>query len=134
MGRRLLPASLRLQLRGAQGGWHLGGTEHGRQRCDLFVHAGWSDDHLRGVLGALVGRQAGRRHFRIDWGGPAAGATRHWRCLAMSWRASNSAAAYITALTVDFFTVIFGYVVALDVIMQQPLCSGRSAACTTDAR
>jgi hypothetical protein len=39
----------------------------------------------------------------------------------MSWRASNSAAAYITALTVDFFTVIFGYVVALDVIMQQPL-------------
>ena len=31
-----------------------------------------------------------------------------------------SAAAYITALTLDFFTVIFGYLVALDVIMQQP--------------
>jgi hypothetical protein len=32
-----------------------------------------------------------------------------------------SAAVYITALTIDFFTVIFGYLVALDVIMQQPL-------------
>jgi hypothetical protein len=31
------------------------------------------------------------------------------------------AAAYITALTIDFFTVVFGFVVALDVIMQQPL-------------
>ena len=31
-----------------------------------------------------------------------------------------SAAAYITALTIDFFTVIFGFVVALEVIMQQP--------------
>ena len=31
-----------------------------------------------------------------------------------------SAAAYITALTIDFFTVIFGFVVALDVIMLQP--------------
>jgi hypothetical protein len=31
-----------------------------------------------------------------------------------------SAAAYITGLTVDFFTVIFGFLVALDVIMQQP--------------
>jgi hypothetical protein len=31
------------------------------------------------------------------------------------------AAAYITALTIDFFTVIFGYVVALEVIMQQPM-------------
>jgi hypothetical protein len=31
-----------------------------------------------------------------------------------------SAAAYITALTIDFFTVIFGFVIALDVIMQQP--------------
>jgi len=31
-----------------------------------------------------------------------------------------SAAAYVTALTLDFFTVIFGFVVALDVIMQQP--------------
>jgi hypothetical protein len=29
-------------------------------------------------------------------------------------------AAYITALTIDFFTVVFGFVVALDVIMQQP--------------
>jgi hypothetical protein len=32
-----------------------------------------------------------------------------------------SAAAYITALTIDFFTVIFGYLVALDVIMKQPM-------------
>jgi hypothetical protein len=32
-----------------------------------------------------------------------------------------SAAAYITALTIDFFTVIFGFVVALDVILQQPM-------------
>ena len=30
------------------------------------------------------------------------------------------AAAYITALTIDFFTVVFGFVIALDVIMQQP--------------
>jgi hypothetical protein len=33
----------------------------------------------------------------------------------------NSAAFYITALTIDFFTVIFGFLVALDVIMQQPI-------------
>jgi hypothetical protein len=32
-----------------------------------------------------------------------------------------SAAAYITALTVDFFTVVFGFVVALEVIMEQPI-------------
>jgi hypothetical protein len=32
-----------------------------------------------------------------------------------------SAAAYITALTIDFFTVIFGFLIALDVIMQQPM-------------
>jgi hypothetical protein len=31
-----------------------------------------------------------------------------------------SAAAYISALTIDFFTVIFGFVTALDVVMQQP--------------
>jgi hypothetical protein len=31
-----------------------------------------------------------------------------------------SAAVYITALTLDFFTVVFGFVIALDVIMQQP--------------
>jgi hypothetical protein len=30
------------------------------------------------------------------------------------------AAAYITALTTDFFTVVFGFVIALEVIMQQP--------------
>src|SRR5271170_3533748 len=30
------------------------------------------------------------------------------------------AAAYITALTIDFFTVIFGFLAALDIIMQQP--------------
>ena len=32
-----------------------------------------------------------------------------------------SAAAYITALTIDFFTVAFAFVTALDVIMQQPM-------------
>jgi hypothetical protein len=32
-----------------------------------------------------------------------------------------SAAVYITALTIDFFTVIFSYLIALDVIMQQPM-------------
>jgi hypothetical protein len=32
-----------------------------------------------------------------------------------------SAAAYIAALTVDFFTVVFGFVVALDVILRQPM-------------
>jgi hypothetical protein len=32
-----------------------------------------------------------------------------------------SAAAYITALTIDFFTVVFGYLIALDVIMRQPM-------------
>jgi hypothetical protein len=31
-----------------------------------------------------------------------------------------SAAVYITALAIDFFTVIFGFVNALDIIMQQP--------------
>jgi hypothetical protein len=32
-----------------------------------------------------------------------------------------SDAAYITALTIDFFTVVFAYVMALEVIMQQPM-------------
>ena len=32
-----------------------------------------------------------------------------------------SAAAYVTALTIDFFTVIFGYLSALDIVMQQPM-------------
>jgi len=31
------------------------------------------------------------------------------------------AAVYITGLTIDFFTVVFAFVVALDVIMQQPM-------------
>lgn len=31
-----------------------------------------------------------------------------------------SAAVYSTALTIDFFTVVFGFVTALDIIMQQP--------------
>lgn len=39
-----------------------------------------------------------------------------------------SAAAYITALTIDFFTVIFGFVVALDVIMQQPIAGSERQA------
>jgi hypothetical protein len=33
----------------------------------------------------------------------------------------HSAAIYITGLTVDFFTVVFGFVAALDIIMLQPL-------------
>jgi hypothetical protein len=32
-----------------------------------------------------------------------------------------SAAAYITGLAIDFFTVIFGFVAALDIIMEQPV-------------
>lgn len=32
-----------------------------------------------------------------------------------------SPAAYITALTIDFFSVVFGFTVALDMIMQQPM-------------
>jgi hypothetical protein len=32
-----------------------------------------------------------------------------------------SAAAYITALTIDFFTVAFGFMIALEVIIQQPM-------------
>ena len=35
--------------------WFLGGAKHGIQRCNPFVHIGWPDDHVRGVLGALVG-------------------------------------------------------------------------------
>ena len=31
-----------------------------------------------------------------------------------------SAAVYTTALTIDFFTVVFGFLNALDIIMQQP--------------
>jgi hypothetical protein len=31
------------------------------------------------------------------------------------------AAVYITGLTIDFFTVVFAFVIALDVIMQQPM-------------
>lgn len=31
-----------------------------------------------------------------------------------------SAAVYITALVIDFFTVVFGFLNALDIIMQQP--------------
>ncbi len=39
------------------------------------------------------------------------------------------AAAYITGLTIDFFTVAFGFVIATDVIMQQPMeVSERPAA------
>ena len=32
-----------------------------------------------------------------------------------------SAAAYITALTIDFVTVVLGVVIALDIVMQQPM-------------
>ena len=34
---------------------------------------------------------------------------------------ADRAAAYITVLTIDFFTVIFGYLTALEVIMRQPM-------------
>ena len=34
--------------------------------------------------------------------------------------AQYNAAVYITGLTIDFFTVVFGFVNALDIIMQQP--------------
>ena len=37
-----------------------GGAKHGSQRRHLFVHIGWPDDHLRGVLGAVVDPPAGR--------------------------------------------------------------------------
>jgi hypothetical protein len=43
-----------------------------------------------------------------------------------------SAAAYITALTIDFFTVAFAYVIALDVIMQQPMSVGSAGAALRD--
>lgn len=33
----------------------------------------------------------------------------------------NSAAVYVTGLTADFFTVIFGFLTAIDVIMLQPI-------------
>jgi len=39
-----------------------------------------------------------------------------------------SAAAYITAVTADFFTVAFAFLTALDVIMQQPLEAPERAA------
>jgi hypothetical protein len=41
--------------------------------------------------------------------------------LQYSVAADYGAAAYITALTIDFFTVIFGFVSALDIIMLQPI-------------
>jgi hypothetical protein len=42
------------------------------------------------------------------------------------------AAAYITALTIDFFTVAFAYVIALDVIMQQPMSVGATGGASGD--
>jgi hypothetical protein len=45
-----------------------------------------------------------------------------------------SAAAYITALTLDFFTVAFAFVTALDVIMRQPMeVSERPGPVTVDS-
>ena len=32
----------------------LGGAKHGLQRCTPFVHIGWHDDHVWGVLDALA--------------------------------------------------------------------------------
>ncbi len=46
-----------------------------------------------------------------------------------------SAAVYITALTIDFFTVVFGFMIALDVIMDQPLeVSDRPAPISSETR
>ena len=39
-----------------------------------------------------------------------------------------SAAAYITALTIDFFTVAFAFVIATDVIMRQPMEAAERSA------
>src|SRR4029077_16559060 len=67
-------------------------SKHGNKRCDPFVHLGWPDDHVRGVLGAPVDPPTGHWsevvtawqipcknghdvHFRIDSGCAAAGAT-----------------------------------------------------------
>ena len=33
----------------------------------------------------------------------------------------HAGAIYVSGITVDFFTVIFGYMIALDMIMRQPL-------------
>jgi len=47
------------------------------------------------------------------------------------WMAASlphSAAVYMTALTIDFFTVIFGFVAALDIIMLQPVEAAARAA------
>jgi hypothetical protein len=41
--------------------------------------------------------------------------------LQFSAAADYNSAAYITAVTIDFFTVIFGFVNALDIIMLQPM-------------
>jgi hypothetical protein len=41
-------------------------------------------------------------------------------------------AVYITGLTVDFFTVVFGYMIALEVIMQQPIEVPEHVTLTTD--
>ena len=40
----------------------------------------------------------------------------------------NSAAVYITALTIDFFTVAFAFVIATDVIMRQPMEAAERSA------
>ncbi len=43
-----------------------------------------------------------------------------------------NAAAYISAVAIDFFTVVFGFVIALDVIMQQPLTAGGGPGAARD--
>jgi hypothetical protein len=40
------------------------------------------------------------------------------------------AAVYLTALTADFFTVVFGFLSALDIIMQQPTEAGNEPTAT----
>jgi hypothetical protein len=45
-----------------------------------------------------------------------------------------SSAAYITALTIDFFTVAYAFVTAVDVIMQQPMETSERRADPTEDR
>lgn len=49
-----------------------------------------------------------------------AAATLAMLCYVLDGR-QYGAAAYITALTIDFFTVVFAFVIALEVIMRQPM-------------
>jgi hypothetical protein len=83
--------------------------KHGGQRCNVFVHIGWHDDQ--------VGPPPSIFAVLVVVGSAATLAMLGYVLAGLQY----SAAAYITALTIDFLTVVFGYVIALDVIMQQPV-------------